>query len=350
MSWISFTGLDGEPWQVNQDGLYLLARASVRAELARRHTHEHRSGEGWFDGPEIIEIHTEWGTVNRETDQRAADLYRSLASAAMANPENAARNLALILEETRRNQNHLRDMQRNTLHRNSESVSRHVSNWQTATDITRFVRDASWTTLIVLSALPTGGATAAGGAAASGTGALALSTGARVTALGVGSIGRGQATYQDTGNVGAAVVSGGGSFITGAMGLPAPAGAAMSSANQAVLLGLQTVTAGGLAGLQGLAEGKSGETAAWQAVSAAGFNLAGGMISNTQAFANMSVPMRFTVQMATDSAGSAANSAIGDTTAASPPPRTTGRLTFGGVPPQPSGDAAHIQDTVLRPH
>jgi hypothetical protein len=349
MSWIQIPGLDGAPWALNQDGLYLLARASVRAHLARRYTHEHRSGEGWFDGPEIVEVHTQWGVVNRETDGRAIALYNSLADAALANPENAARNLALIVAETRRNQNHVRDMQRNVMHRNSESVSRHVSNWQTATDITRFVRDASWTTLIVLSALPTGGATVAGGAAASGTGAMALSTGVRVTALGVGSIGRGQATYQDTGNVGAAVISGGGSFITGAMGLPAPAGAAMSAGNQAVLLGVQTVSAGGFAGLQGLAEGKSGETAAWQAVSAAGFNLMGGMASNTNAFANMSVPARFTVQMSLDTAGNATTSAIGNAGTPSAPPRTNGRLTFGGVPVEPSRDSIHIRNTVLRP-
>jgi len=345
MGWIDVNDPGGGQWQVNQDGLYLMARASTRAALARRYTSEHRSGEGWFDGPVVVEIQTDWGRVNRETDRAASDLYNSLARETMANPENAARNFAHIVAETRLNQNHLRELQQRTMSGNMANINRHVNNWENAVAVTRFIRDAAWTTLVVLAAVPTGGASAAGGG-----GALALSSGVRVTALGVGSIGRGQATYQDTGNVGAAMVSGTGTFITGAIGLPPGPGAALSSGNQAILLGVQTASAGGFAGLQGLVEGKSGETAAWQAVSAAGFNLAGGMMSGSQVFENMSVPLQLTVQVGTDMTGNAIGSAIGDAGNASPPPRTTGRLTFGGVPPQPSGDAAHIQDTVLRPH
>lgn len=344
MGWIDITTDRGTHWQVNQDGLYLMARASARAALARRYTSERRSGEGWFDGPVLVEIHTDWGRVNRETDRTASDLYNTLARETMINPENSVRNFAHIVAETRLNQTYLRELQQRTMSGNMANINRHVNNWENAIAVTRFIRDAAWTTLVVLAAVPTGGASAAGGG-----GALAMSSGMRVTALGLGSIGRGQATYQDTGNVGAAMVSGSGTFITGAIGLPPGPGAALSSGNQAILLGVQTTSAGGFAGLQSLVEGKSGETAAWQAVSAAGFNLAGGLMSGTQVFENMSVPVQLTVQIGADMAGNAVGNAIGDAGTASPPPRTSGRLTFGGVPPQQSRDAAHVRDTVLRP-
>ena len=339
MTWIPVPTANGQQWQVNQDGLYLMARASARASLARRYTREIRSGEGWFDGPPLVEIETDWRKVNRETEQASQTLYHALAREVMNHPENSARNFVHMVAETRMNQEHIRALQRRSMSGNMANISRHVNNWENAVEVTRFIRDTAWTTLVVLSAIPTGGAS---------TGAAALSSGVRVTALAAGSAGRGQATYQDTGHVGAAVINGAGSFITGAIGLPPGPGMVLSGGEQAILLGIQSTSAGGFAGLQGLAEGNSGETAAWQAVSAAGFNAAGGMMSGSQTLSNMSLPVQVIVQVATDMTGGRVDSAISVPSNGLATPRTSGRLTHGGIPTHPSRDASFVQETVLR--
>ncbi|MFK7913640.1 MAG: hypothetical protein AB8B93_06970 [Pseudomonadales bacterium] len=336
MSWTTVAGASGPQWQVNQDGLYLTARASARAALARRYTREKRSGEGWFDGPVLTEVITDWGKVNRQTDAAAATLYRTLAEEIMNHPANCARNLAAMVAETRSNQNHLRNLQQRIVRDNMRNVSSRVNDWENATAVTRFVRDTAWTTLVVLSAIPSGGATAA------------LTSGVRVSALAAGSLGRGQATYQDTGNIGAAVVSASGSFVTGAIGLPPGGGTVLSGGQTAILLGIQSASAGGFAGIQGLAEGREAETAVQQAISAAGFNLLGGLASGAPAVSNASLPVQLSVLVPIDTAGNAANSWIGDRGRRASTPRTRGRVTHGGAPVSASGDEEHIRSTVLR--
>lgn len=348
MSWIDFSDAQGRNWQVNQDSLYLMARASIRADLANRYTREVRTGEGWFDGPVMVEIVTDWGKVNRETDQASNALYNTLAREVIAQPENSARNFAHIISDTRLKQNELRSKQQRGMQSNMEAVTRHVTNWEHGLAATRFVRDTSWTVLILLSAVPTGGAsTAAGGTALVGT------AGTQAFGLTVGSIGRGQATYQDTGNVGAAVVNGAGSFVTGAIGLPPGGGTVISSGQQAVLLGVQSVSAGGFAGLQSHVEGHSAETAAWNAISAAGFNFAGGRMSGSNTFTNMTLPAQITVQLGAENLGTVTSNAIQDadsSTSSRPPPAplARGRLTHSGVPANTSGDTDHIRANILR--
>ena len=340
MSWIPIVASGGQRWQVSQDGLYLMARASARAALAKRHTREIRTGTGWFDGPEVTEVSTDWGKVNRQTAAASQTLYNTLAGEVMNHPANTARNLALIFSETRSNQNYLRQLQQRVVGDNMENISRHVSRGQDGVAAATFIRNTAWTTLIVLSAVPTGGASGA---------ASALSSGARVGWLSLGSAGRGQATYQDTGNVGEALVSGAGSFITGAIGLGPGPNAVLSGAEQAVLLGVQSASAGTAAGLQSLVHGDSVETAALQAVTAAGFNFGGGAMSSSQAFGNLSLPVQVSIQIASDMLGNLATDAVGDEPSGGLTiPRTRGRLIHSGIPSNASQDRQFIRSNVLR--
>jgi hypothetical protein len=166
----------------------------------------------------------------------------------------------------------------------------------------------------------------------------------------MGSVGRGHATYQDTGNVGAAIVNGAGSFVTGALGLPPGGNTVLTGGQQAVMLGVQSVSAGGFTGLQSHVEGHSAETAAWSAVSAAGFNFAGGQMSGSNTFSNLSLPVQAVVQLGAENAGNMVNSAIQDSDSATAPttPIARGRLTHAGVPANTSGDTSYIRTNILR--
>ncbi|MDA8586556.1 hypothetical protein N9L47_09870 [Rhodobacteraceae bacterium] len=344
MPWIEFTDESGRAWQVNQDGLYAISRGSVRAKSAKDSTREFVSGEGWFDGPRMVELRTDWGKVNRVCTVTAQQRYDEMAREIMLHPENSARNLAAMVAETRSNQNYIRDQQQRTTDGNMAAVTRHVTNWEHAVTATRFVRDTSWTVLILLSAIPTGGTSAMAGTATTASFGLT-----------VGSVGRGQAVYQDTGNVGAAVINGAGSFITGAIGLPPGGGMVYTSGQQALMLGIQSVSAGGFAGLQSHAEGNSAETAIRQAISSAGFNAAGGAMSGTSAFEGASLPVQLGIQLGMEIAGNAVNSAIANSSSSSDSnaplsrPRATGRVTHVGIPVQESADITFIRNNILRP-
>ena len=101
-------------------------------------------------------------------------------------------------------------------------------------------------------------------------GSVFLSGGAALGVLGTGSALDGFSTYQDTGNVGAAVMKGTGSFVMGSIGLGLPGGNAATAGQKGVVLFLGAT----FDATQALVDGKNGT----QALVSAGLGIAGSQI------------------------------------------------------------------------
>ncbi|HNY48810.1 MAG TPA: hypothetical protein PKN64_17785, partial [Casimicrobium sp.] len=79
-----------------------------------------------------------------------------------------------------------------------------------------------------------------------------MSGGAALSVLGAGSALRGTATYQNSGSVGAAVVSAVGTFAVGSIGIGPAGGASASAADQGAILVVSSGMSGTFQGVQAL--------------------------------------------------------------------------------------------------
>jgi len=356
MSWTEFSDAAGQNWQVNQGGLFSFCRAVEIAKLIRQNTNVLRDDVG-MGMPQTRTVDVNWRAVNSAKEPAARRLYEMISTEVLRHPQNSQTNIMIILNTARNDIVWHRDQMRQVSEQNARNINRVAQNWQLAADSARFIRDAAVSTLVFLAAVQTGGATlAASGTAAAGTSgtAVAWGAGARMTALGLGSVGKGVATYQDTGRIESAVLAGTGTFTVGAMGL----GPVAQGSGKIAMVTIQAAKTGTNQGLQSLVEGKSTEVAARQAVAAAGLQVLGGQIAAK--FANSALPVQIAVNMGSDQVGSTIVSAFvsqGGTSVAVPPsdalmclpiPSSSGRLTQGGLPANRAGDTQFVTNTIMR--
>ena len=225
-----------------------------------------------------------------------------------------------------------------------------AAGWETWIARMTWLRDTSATVLVVTSGIMTGGA------------APALLT------LAAGSTLRGVATYQDSGNVGAAVVNGVGTMVVGAIGLgtaAASSGAAqaaeMSRRSIALIsIGGSAVQAGAQAGAtayQGHLEGRSTQAMVAQASTAAFYSFAGAAMGPlAERFGTnfgtvterMMMSARIMVSASLDTQGNQAGNAMGVGSA----PATMTVRDYQGLPAANAGQtrpASQNQAGALRP-
>lgn len=360
MAWISFTDDAGRSWAVDQLGLWMLCRQYVFARLVSERTHVDIESH-WF-GPDVHNVNTDFGNgFNAERDHRSQQLYADLTQASLGNGAPVFEQLVRIKQETGLLTDRVRDIQRRASHATMESIDRNVRIAGYGLTAATWVRDISASVLVV--------------------GATFLSGGAALGVLGAGSALKGTATYQDTGNVGAAVLQGTGTFVVGAISI-APNLATAAAAGRGVTASMQASSASGLVtaatagasttekvalvvvGAQlnaaftmstGLAQGDSVRQSVTAAAISGGLSMLpfGDMLGKTALPVGMRLVTDAAISMTSDAASAAGGRAMADRQAITQPPQVGGRaLQMSEVPAElqatvPAAD--HVRQMAMRP-
>lgn len=338
MSWTQIADSSGTIWMVNADGLTALLRSSVRARFALANSQVVSTGH--WPNPIIQNVETNWGQVKAETELEVRRQFTTLWLELLRAPANAPVNLAAIAAGTRANQQALARMRQSAMEQSMNSVRAAIRFGETGEAVARFIRNLSATALVAIAAVPTGGGSvAAGGLITAGS----FSTGTATTALAAGSALTGFGKWQDTGNVGAAMISGIGTFTVGAIGL----GSVQGTGQQATLVAVQSLKSGQMAAMESLVEGDKVETILKKSLVATAGTALGGGINMRLANTALTIETRIAVDMAMSTASSAVSPSP-ETAAQPASPLVSGGVTASGVPQRPEGDADFIQKHVLR--
>ncbi|MDZ4391871.1 hypothetical protein [Cypionkella sp.] len=326
MPWTVVVDAQGQRWGVNKEGVYLMLRAALRAEKIKARS-KITSVDNGFLMPTTFLFETDWSGLRADVDEETNTFYLDAAGRLARDPASMRANLLGMIGRGRSDFNAVEGMRRRATRQSSESISNNVSGWETALAVAQFTRDTSATILVV--------------------GAGLLSGGAAFGVLGAGSVLRGTATYQDTGNVGAAVINGSGTFIVGMVGI-AGANPALMRSEQLQLMFVGSGLQGGVQGAQSLVEGKTPKQALQQAAVSAGFNLLGSAVGGK--IENMSFSTRLVVGGVIDTTGNALTAATVPTPApqAIARPTVTGNLDYAGIPFDPAADEVYLAQNCLR--
>jgi hypothetical protein len=337
MTAYALTAPNGQRFLWSPEGMYMAIRSVVRANEIRSRTHIAETDQGWFM-PTLYNVETRWAGL-RQAVNRGSDTYWPDAEMrTRTDPAEFFRQFVTFVEGGLADQEWYSTTRRTTQHRTMQNIQNNVQNWESAITVTRGIRDGSATFLIVAGSVATGGA----GAAAFGSAATA---GQALSSVALGSAMRGAFTYQDTGNVGSALINASGSFVTGAIPVGA-AGMSLSAAETATLVIIGSAGQGATSGLQAVAEGQSMETAATAALVSTTANLVSGGIGEGLSGAG------FFVQAAAGTAmdlvtGALTNAATAPPSSPQPVPVTMGRIDFSGLPSRAA--EAYVRAQCLRP-
>lgn len=328
-------------WVFNPDGIYLLIRAAVRAQIVRARSRVVTTDHG-FLMPTTYCLETDWAGFRVQVERETTRYWNEARQQITLNPRTMRGSLLGLIADARRDITWLEEQRISANRRSSSSIDSVVSGWETALTTARITRDASATILVVAGGVLSGGA---GLALASGAGLTGVTTGTAMTSLAVGSVMRGTFTYQDTGNVGSAVINTVGTFSVGAIGIGA-AGVAMSTAQTGTIILIQSAGAGTTTGLQSLSEGNSMRQAAVAAVASAGAGAISGAVG-TQ-LGSMSLVSQITINGVADLMGNAAVGAItAQPSAPLPIPVLRGSVDYGGLPSRSRDDELYVTQNCL---
>ncbi|MDB5664466.1 hypothetical protein [Cypionkella sp.] len=324
MPWTVVVDERGRRWGVNREGVYLMLRAALRADKIKARSRI-TSVQNGFLMPTTYLFETEWSGLRADVDQETNVFYMDAAGRLARDPGEMRANLLAMIGRGRSDFNAVEAMRRRATRQSSDSISSNVAGWERALEVAQFTRDTSATILVV--------------------GAGLLSGGAAFAVLGAGSVLRGTATYQDTGNVGAAVINGTGTFIVGMVGI-AGGNPALARSESLQLMFVGSGLQGGVQGMQSLVEGKEPKQALQQAAVAAGFNLLGSVVGGK--IDKMSFATRLIVGGVVDTSGNMLTAAVVAAPQAIARPAVTGNLDYAGIPFDPALDELYLTQNCLR--
>lgn len=218
MAWVPFQDDGGRAWEVDQLMLWMLVREYVHAR--NLYNRSRVNVERRIFGPDITTVEIDWIDFRPTKDRDSQELYHDTSRRLLANGDQGFRELVMMRERARHYSDEFRRKQERAQADTMSSIDRSVRRGEVGETAARAVRDVSAGTLVV--------------------GATFLTGGAAVGALGAGSLLNGTATYQNTGNLGAAAINATGTFVVGAVGLAGTAGGGLVHARHALTSGQQT--------------------------------------------------------------------------------------------------------------
>ncbi|MCL4796176.1 MAG: hypothetical protein KJZ84_16570 [Bryobacteraceae bacterium] len=208
MAWVEFTDDRNQRWLVNQMGLYMQIREYLHESMLLQRARVVREKK-WI-GPDLVTVDINFNGLRAAKDAEAPQLYDDLARRMLHDADQCFHQLADMREATKNSADSLARMQREASGETMRNIDRSVGRGEIALQAATVVRDVSATTLVV--------------------GATFLSGGTALAVLGAGSALKGTGTYQDTGNVGAALIDGTFTFAVGVIGVGAAANPAAANA------------------------------------------------------------------------------------------------------------------------
>lgn len=318
----------GGVWAFDPDVIYGIVRAAVRARMIRQRSRVVTESHGLLM-PTTYHVETNWNGFRQAYAAEAALMWAEAEMQLRTGPRNFFGTLVGLVNDAIVDDTWHRTQVASCSQRSSASISRVVDNWETALTTARIVRDASATILVVTAGLVMA---PAGAAAAGAAGMTGISAGTATTTLAVGSAMRGAFTYQDTGNVGSAMVNATGTFVVGMIGISGASAATLTSGQQATILVIGSAAQGTTAGMQALVEGKSMRQAAVAAAVGAGSQALGGVVGAR--IESLGFVTQLAAGTVIDLGGNMASNAITDRMGAAPAgaPRAAGNIDFLGLP------------------
>lgn len=339
---LSVTDPRGGVWLYNPDTIYAIVRAAVRTRLIRNRSRVVTENPGWFL-PTTWHLETDWSGYRAEMDSEAARYWAEAQTQLRIAPATFFGTLVGLVSDAISDNAWYRNQQTTLNRRSMQNINRVVDNWETALTATRMVRDGSATVLIAAGAV----LAAPVGAGAAAAGAAGIGTGGATTLVAAGSVMRGAFTYQDTGNVGSAMINAVGSFTVGMIGVGGAAAGAMSTAEQATIILVSSGAQGATAAGQAVVEGKSMRQAAAAAAIGAGSQALGGVIGTR--IGDLGFWTQVGIGAGLDLAGNQVQNRVVDSIGAPPstPPATGGNIDFLGLPA--AAAETYVRRYVLRP-
>ena len=225
----------GGIWAFDPNVIYGITRAAVRTRLIRQRSRVITDNPGMFL-PTTYHLETNWTGYRAELDVEAARYWAEAEMHLRSAPDNFYGTLVGLVNDAITDNNWHRSESTRLQRQSSANISRVVGNWETALTAARITRDLSATILVVTAGVVMA---PAGAAAAGAAGMTGISAGTATTTLAVGSAMRGAFTYQDTGNVGSAMVNATGTFIVGMIGIGGASAGTLTSAEQATTCRMQ---------------------------------------------------------------------------------------------------------------
>lgn len=199
--WLEAKDKSDIKWKVNWDGV----TQTVRSYYAAMHIAQSMKVEtlqesvGFFDKMTVQNIVTDWDNVRKRTQTALSAKQSKWRNNTFRDFSEMHKDLVAMRREARRYQSSNNRFLRGIIESNTRETKRHIESLDATIKALQWVRDLSTTTLVVGSGFISGGASLA--------------------VLGGGSALTGVGRYQDTGNIGAAVVDATGTFVLGSFTL-----------------------------------------------------------------------------------------------------------------------------------
>lgn len=218
MPWTPFRDQRGNPWSVNQTGLWMLVRQHVYNKLLYQRSREVRENRLFL--PDLLSVETDFNGIREARDRESAPLWTDIEHRVSNDPAGALPMLVQMRERTEHYAGELIAMQRRASRETFANIERSVAAGERGRAIAAGVVELSATTLVVGSAFLTGGAA--------------------VAVLGGGSVLKGTGRYQETGNIGGAILEATGTFVVGV--IPLAGGSLQGATGVSTALSQQVAT------------------------------------------------------------------------------------------------------------
>ncbi|PZN96916.1 MAG: hypothetical protein DCF30_16975 [Hyphomicrobiales bacterium] len=312
MAWEFVLDVADRQWAVERNAMYALVRDHVRAVETRRRAVRVSASEGLLL-PTMHNVEIDYNglreTVEEESRRWWSDTQDRITR---MRGEVFFEELVSLRKEAREKNDEVAQMQREAMRDTQLSINATVDNLEAGKKVLEFVRDLSATTLVV--------------------GAGIISGGTGFAVLGAGAGLKGVSKFQDTGNVGAAVLEGTSNIIVGGIGI-AGAGAVGGAKT---LLFIGSAMDGTMDGVKALVDGKSGQTALITGFAKFGVGLLGGRLKIDKLGLWSQVVISQTVDLGLGM--------IAPSDKLGPPPLAQGSVTYARGP---GPDAEYISKNVL---
>jgi hypothetical protein len=193
MSWQAFESRSGK-YIVDWETVFWLIRSCNLAEIQLDSFSAPPTSASRFYNPfswwlpSIKEVSIDWDTVHQQAYDRAVEDYNRFFRDAKSDMPHTARGLERRIMLSGHHRREFLSRMQQVQRENMRQIREADKDYETLIEGSKWVRNTSAQTLLIISTVSSGGAAAA--------------------ALGAGSVGTGLITYQDTGNVGAAVIKG----------------------------------------------------------------------------------------------------------------------------------------------
>lgn len=313
MAWEFVLDKADREWRVERNAMYALVRDHVRAVETRRRAVRKAVSQGLFL-PTLTNIEIDYNGLRDEVDQESRRWWSDTQDRiTRMRGEDFFAELVSMRKEARSKNDEIESMQREAMRETQLSINATVDNLEAGKKVAEFIRNLSATTLVV--------------------GAGIISGGAGFVALGAGAGLKGVGKFQDTGNVGAAVLEGTSNIVVGAVGI---AGKGVEGAKTLLVVG--SAIDGAMDGVKALVDGQSSKTALLQGFAKFGIQMLGGRLQIDK----LGLWSQVAISMAVDQG----LGMIAPSTTLGPAPMTQGVVTYTRGPGTDT-DSDYINNNVL---